>query len=30
MDEYAKFIASRNQLLGSAGQLDSLRDSLKA
>ena len=30
MDEYAKFIASRNQLLGSAGQLDSLRESLKA
>jgi fructose-bisphosphate aldolase class II len=29
MDEYAKFIASRNQLLGSAGQLDDLRASLK-
>jgi fructose-bisphosphate aldolase, class II len=26
MAEYAKFIASRNQLLGSAGQLDSVRD----
>jgi fructose-bisphosphate aldolase class II len=30
MEEYAKFIASRNQLLGSAGQLDGLRESLKA
>ena len=29
MDEYAKFIISRNQLLGSAGQLDSVRASLK-
>ncbi|MFT3781398.1 MAG: ketose-bisphosphate aldolase [Nibricoccus sp.] len=29
MDEYAKFIASRNKLLGSEGQLDSLRASLK-
>lgn len=28
MDEYAKFIISRNQLLGSAGQLDSVRASL--
>jgi fructose-bisphosphate aldolase class II len=28
MDEYAKFIASRNTLLGSAGQLDDLRASL--
>jgi len=28
MDEYAKFIASRNKLLGSAGQLDDLRASL--
>jgi fructose-bisphosphate aldolase, class II len=28
MTEYAKFIASRNELLGSAGQLDSLRASL--
>jgi len=28
MEEYAKFIASRNQLLGSAGQLDSVRASL--
>ncbi len=28
IEEYAKFIASRNVLLGSAGQLDSLRDSL--
>jgi fructose-bisphosphate aldolase class II len=28
MDEYAKFIVSRNQLLGSAGQLESLRASL--
>jgi fructose-bisphosphate aldolase class II len=25
MDEYAKFIASRNELLGSAGQLDAVR-----
>ncbi|OIR04134.1 fructose-bisphosphate aldolase [mine drainage metagenome] len=30
MDEYAKFIASRNQLLGSAGQLEDLRKSLAA
>ena len=29
MDEYAKFIASRNKLLGSEGQLDGLRASLK-
>ncbi|MBI5381531.1 MAG: ketose-bisphosphate aldolase [Opitutae bacterium] len=29
MDEYAKFIISRNVKLGSAGQLDSLRASLK-
>lgn len=28
IDEYAKFIASRNELLGSAGQLDDLRASL--
>jgi fructose-bisphosphate aldolase class II len=28
MEEYAKFIAGRNQLLGSAGQLTSLRKSL--
>jgi fructose-bisphosphate aldolase class II len=28
IDEYAKFIGSRNQLLGSAGQLASLRASL--
>ena len=28
MDEYAKFIISRNQLLGSAGQLDAVRASL--
>jgi fructose-bisphosphate aldolase class II len=28
IEEYAKFIASRNVLLGSAGQLDSLRASL--
>jgi fructose-bisphosphate aldolase class II len=28
MAEYAKFIASRNELLGSAGQLDSVRESL--
>ena len=26
MAEYAKFIASRNELLGSAGQLDSVRE----
>ena len=30
MAEYAKFIASRNELLGSAGQLESIRASLKA
>jgi fructose-bisphosphate aldolase class II len=30
MAEYAKFIASRNELLGSAGQLESVRASLKA
>jgi len=29
MDEYAKFIESRNQLLGSAGQVEGLRASLK-
>ncbi|MEI6083020.1 MAG: ketose-bisphosphate aldolase [Verrucomicrobiota bacterium] len=29
IDEYAKFIASRNQLLGSAGQLDDVRAKLK-
>ena len=29
IEEYAKFIASRNVLLGSAGQLDGLRASLK-
>ena len=28
IEEYAKFIASRNVLLGSAGQLDDLRKSL--
>jgi fructose-bisphosphate aldolase class II len=28
IEEYAKFIASRNQLLGSAGQLADLRKSL--
>ncbi|NMC64331.1 MAG: fructose-bisphosphate aldolase, partial [SAR324 cluster bacterium] len=28
MEEYAKFIASRNNLLGSAGQLESVRASL--
>ncbi len=28
IEEYAKFIANRNQLLGSAGQLDDLRQSL--
>jgi hypothetical protein len=28
MDEYAKFIASRNEKLGSAGQLADLRKSL--
>jgi len=28
MDEYAKFIASRNDKLGSSGQLDDLRKSL--
>jgi fructose-bisphosphate aldolase class II len=28
IEEYAKFIASRNELLGSAGQLESLRQSL--
>jgi fructose-bisphosphate aldolase, class II len=30
MEEYANFIASRNQLLGSAGQIENLRASLKA
>lgn len=29
MEEYAKFIASRNELLGSAGQLDAVRTLLK-
>ena len=29
MEEYAKFIASRNELLGSAGQLDGVRATLK-
>jgi fructose-bisphosphate aldolase class II len=29
MDEYAKFIAHKNQKLGSAGQLEDLRASLK-
>lgn len=29
IEEYAKFIASRNELLGSAGQLDSVRTSLR-
>ena len=29
MPEYAKFIASRNEYLGSAGQLDSVRESVK-
>lgn len=29
MDEYAKFIASRNELLGSAGHLDEVREALK-
>ncbi|AHF93559.1 ketose-bisphosphate aldolase [Opitutaceae bacterium TAV1] len=29
IEEYAKFIASRNELLGSAGQLEDLRASLK-
>ncbi len=28
MDEYAKFIASRNELLGSAGQLDEVRTAI--
>ena len=30
IEEYAKFIASRNQLLGSAGQLDDVRKSVTA
>lgn len=30
MSEYAKFIASRNELLGSAGQLDSVREFIAA
>jgi fructose-bisphosphate aldolase class II len=30
IEEYAKFIASRNQLLGSAGQIDSVRAALKS
>jgi len=29
MEEYAKFIASRNELLGSAGHLDEVRAALK-
>ena len=29
MDEYTKFIASRNELLGSAGQLDDVRSKIK-
>ena len=29
MPEYAKFIAAKNELLGSAGQLDSVREYLK-
>ncbi len=29
IEEYAKFIASRNQLLGSAGQLSAVREALK-
>jgi hypothetical protein len=29
MAEYAKYIAHKNQILGSAGQLDSIRASLK-
>ena len=29
MDEYAKFIAHKNKMLGSAGQLDAVRASLK-
>ncbi|MDH7480490.1 MAG: ketose-bisphosphate aldolase [Armatimonadota bacterium] len=29
MEEYAKFIASRNELLGSAGQLEAVREALK-
>ena len=29
MDEYTKFIATRNELLGSAGQLDEVRSKLK-
>lgn len=29
MEEYAKFIASRNELLGSAGQLDGVRAAIK-
>jgi fructose-bisphosphate aldolase class II len=28
MEEYAKFIASRNELLGSAGHLDEVRAAL--
>jgi fructose-bisphosphate aldolase class II len=30
IEEYAEFIASRNELLGSAGQLDSVRAALSA
>jgi hypothetical protein len=30
MAEYAKFIASRNEYLGSAGQLDSVREFVAA
>ncbi len=30
MEEYARFIASRNELLGSAGELDSVREQLVA
>jgi hypothetical protein len=29
MPEYAKFSAAKNELLGSAGQLDSVREYLK-
>ena len=30
MSEYAKFIAEKNDYLGSAGQLESVREFLKA
>ena len=30
MDEYAKYIAGKNQILGSAGQLDSVRELIKS